>query len=115
MLLDRFLKCQCGFRLFTSSFLDARCSILTPPGITLQGARLTCSQYAGDLTVFLLDEAALPAFLQAMQVFGDASSQRLNPAKSQAMLLEARMLPPVPPPGGGAASVLCGNVGHDFP
>ena len=67
-------------------------------GITLQGVQLACSQYADDVTAFLPDETALPAFLQLMQVFGDASGQRLHPAKSQAMLLGARTLPPVPPP-----------------
>ena len=54
-------------------------------------------QYADDVMAFLPDEAALPAFLQAMQMFGDASGQRLHPASSQAMLLGARTLPPLPP------------------
>ena len=66
-------------------------------GITLQGAWLACSQYADDVTAFLPSEAALPAFLQAMQVFGNASGQRLHPGKSQAMLLGNRTLPPIGP------------------
>ena len=66
-------------------------------GITLQGAWLACSQYGDDVTAFLPSKAALPAFLQAMQVFGNASGQRLHPGKSQAMLLGNRTLPPMIP------------------
>ena len=67
-------------------------------GVAVGHDWLACSQYADDVTAFLPDEAALPHFLQAMDAFGAATGQRLNPAKSSAMLLGARTLGPAPPP-----------------
>ena len=55
------------------------------------------SQYADDVTAFLPEEDSLPAFLVAMDLFGAATGQRLNPAKSKAMMMGARTLPDVCP------------------
>ena len=66
-------------------------------GISMEGEWLACTQYADDVTAFLPEEDSLPAFLAAMDVFGAATGQRLNPAKSKAMMMRSRTLPEVPP------------------
>ena len=63
----------------------------------MEGELLSCTQYADNITAFLPEEDSLPAFLGAMDVFGAATGQRLNPAKSKAMMMGSRTLPEVPP------------------
>ncbi len=56
-------------------------------GIDAAGCRLTALQYADDAQPLLDTTAQVPALLAAMATFGDASGQRLNPAKTKLMPL----------------------------
>jgi len=51
-------------------------------GIAVAGTHLTATQYADDTEALLTSTEQVPAFLAAMNIFGDASGQRLNPAKT---------------------------------
>lgn len=52
-------------------------------GIPVAGRTLTALQYADDAEVFLPSVDQVPAFCAAMRVFGGASGQHLNPAKTE--------------------------------
>ncbi len=54
-------------------------------GVTVAGQRLVASQYADDVQVFLRGPEDVPLLLQALEVFGNASGQRLNADKTQLM------------------------------
>ncbi len=56
-------------------------------GIAVAGMRMVGFQSADDLTALLTDSGRLPALMAAMQTFGAASGQHLNPAKTKAMRL----------------------------
>ena len=63
-------------------------------GISMGGeCNIVCTQYAA----FLPEVESMPAFMAAMDMFGAATGQRLNPAKSKAMLMGSRTLPDVCP------------------
>lgn len=51
-------------------------------GIQAAGRTLAALQYADDTEAFLPSTAQVPTFCAAMRTFGDASGQRLNPAKT---------------------------------
>jgi hypothetical protein len=55
-------------------------------GVQVGDQLVTATQFADDAQVFLSGREQLPAFLQAMQVFGRASGQHLNHAKSRVLL-----------------------------
>lgn len=52
-------------------------------GIQVADRLLTALQYADDAEVMLPSLARVPAFLDAMRTFGDATGQHLNPAKTE--------------------------------
>ena len=52
-------------------------------GIDLAHMRFTATQYADDVEPFLPGEGSVPAFLSDMDVYGDATGQRMQPAKSK--------------------------------
>jgi hypothetical protein len=56
-------------------------------GVQVGDRLITATQFADDAQVFLAGPEQLPAFLHAMQVFGRASGQQLNQAKSMVMLI----------------------------
>ncbi len=86
-------------------------------GITVGGQRIVASQFSDDVQVLLDGPAAVPALLDALRVFGDASGQRLNAAKTQVMLVGGTVETCASPgrpsrwaptaPGGSAASSRC--------
>jgi len=92
-------------------------------GISIHGGpKLVATQYADDTQVFLQDMHRLPAFVRAMRIFGNASGQRLNEAKTKAMWLlnpyPARPLLPRTAHGFRlvtTAKVLGIHVGEDAP
>ncbi|KAI3427176.1 hypothetical protein D9Q98_007113 [Chlorella vulgaris] len=51
-------------------------------GIPVAGQQLTALQYADDAQALLPSVDAVPSFLAAMDTFGAATGQRLNPAKT---------------------------------
>ena len=67
-------------------------------GVTVSGVRYVSSHFADDTTIHLgdLSPAALASLTSALTTFGSAAGQRINPAKSSALLIG---LPhPHPPP-----------------
>ena len=56
-------------------------------GIMLGGLTLSAAQFADDTTAFMRTLSDLPSFTAAMTCFGEASGQRLNPAKTNVLLL----------------------------
>lgn len=58
-------------------------------GIDAAGLRLAALQYADDTKPFLPSLAQLPALLDALATFGDASGQRLNVTKTRALPIGA--------------------------
>ena len=67
-------------------------------GITVQGVRYVSSHHADDTQVHMgdLSPGALSSLSSALLTFGKASGQRINPAKSSALLVGAT--PSSPPP-----------------
>ena len=69
-------------------------------GVLVAGLRLTAAQFADDIEAFLSDMPQVHTFLDAMDVFGQASGQRRHPAKTR--LLPVGSVPPtLPSPPGG--------------
>ena len=60
-------------------------------GHLVAGQHLLASQFADDLTVVLPHVSAVPSFLAIMTVFGQASGQAYNPAKTQSMIIEGML------------------------
>ena len=56
-------------------------------GILIDNQILSAAQFADDTTAFLRDLSLLPNFNTAMTCFGTASGQRLNPAKTNVLLM----------------------------
>jgi exonuclease III len=65
-------------------------------GIVLAGSRRVAAQYADDVDPFLKDAGAVAVLLRTMSVFGDASNQRLNSAKTKLLPVGPPSLAPVP-------------------
>ena len=65
-------------------------------GIAVAGTHITAAQYADDTEALLESTEQVPAFLDAMGTFGDASGQRLNPDKT--VLLPIGVPQPALPP-----------------
>jgi hypothetical protein len=61
------------------------CSMKAQPelGVVLAGSRLVAAQYADDVNPILKDAGVVAVLLHAMSVFGEASNQRLNSAKTK--------------------------------
>jgi hypothetical protein len=56
-------------------------------GIDLAAVRFTAAQYADDVEPVLPDESSVPAFVAGMDVYGDATGQRMQPSKSKLLPL----------------------------
>jgi hypothetical protein len=52
-------------------------------GIDLAGQRFVAAQYADDVEPLLPDEGAVASFVAGMDVYGDATGQRMQPSKSK--------------------------------
>lgn len=55
--------------------------------VVIHGVSLTASQYADDTQVYLPSHNSVPAFVSVMDVFGQASGQKMNLDKSLLLLL----------------------------
>jgi hypothetical protein len=67
-------------------------------GITIAGVRYVSTHYADDTQIHLADfsPAALASLTSALNTFGDASGQRINPTKSHALLIGTPPAGPIP-------------------
>jgi hypothetical protein len=72
---------------YTFSLVKLGVRVLAAKGFNtmMDGVHLSCSQFANNLCALLPHEEALPTLLNALSMFGDATGQRLNPAKTQAL------------------------------
>jgi hypothetical protein len=73
-----------------------------PPGVgnDLAGERFVATQYADDVKPLLPDDNSVSAFVRAMEVYGDATGQRMQPAKSQLLPMGGAVVQDRPPVAG---------------
>jgi hypothetical protein len=69
-------------------------------GIDLAGERFVATQYADDVEPLLPDDNSVSAFVRAMEVYGDATGQRMQPAKSQLLPMGGAVVQDRPPVAG---------------
>jgi len=62
-------------------------------GVTVLGCNIIAAQYADDAEPFVPSLASIPGFMESMNVFADASGQRLNLNKTKLLLIGCQ--PPV--------------------
>lgn len=65
-------------------------------GIDLEALRMIASQYADDTEAYLPSPQSIPAFLDVMRTFADASGQHLNLAQNKTEALAVGVVPATP-------------------
>jgi hypothetical protein len=69
-------------------------------GIDLAGERFVATQYADDVEPLLPDDSSVSAFVSDMEVYGDATGQRMQPAKSKLLPMGGAAVQDRPPVAG---------------
>jgi len=59
-------------------------------GVTVDNVEIKLELFADDLTGFLKNDSSLAKFIELVEVFGDCSGLRINPEKTEVLLLGNR-------------------------